>query len=296
MNAVQERQGGLSLALGAYIIWGLLPLYLQFLRHVPPFEFVGWRIIFTLPICLIGITVARQWSAVRAAISSAKTLLIMLASALLIGINWLVYVYAVQTGHVLAASLGYYINPLVNVLLGTVFLKERLTRPQWLAVALAAIGVTLLLFGALDMLWISLSLALSFGTYGMVRKIAPVESLPGLTIESAILTLPALGLIAYHVQLPAGSAFGVSGPTDALIAFSGVVTAVPLVMFAAAARRMDYSTLGFIQFLTPTVVFLEGLFIFNEPLRPVQLGSFVLIWAAIGLFVADLLGRRRSKA
>ena len=296
MNAAQERQGGLLLALGAYIIWGLLPLYLQFLRHVPPFEFVGWRILFTLPVCLIGITIARQWSAVRAAISSARTLLIMLASALLIGINWLVYVYAVQTGHVLAASLGYYINPLFNVLLGTVFLKERLTRPQWLAVALAAIGVTLLLFGALDMLWISLSLALSFGTYGMVRKIAPVESLPGLTIESAILALPALGLIAYHAQLPAGSAFGVSGPTDALIAFSGVVTAVPLVMFAAAARRMDYSTLGFIQFLTPTVVFLEGLFIFNEPLRPVQLGSFVLIWAAIGLFVADLLARRRSKA
>ena len=296
MNAAQERQGGLLLALGAYIIWGLLPLYLQFLRHVPPFEFVGWRIVFTLPVCLIGISIARQWSAVRAAISSARTLLIMLASALLIGINWLVYVYAVQTGHVLAASLGYYINPLVNVLLGTLFLKERLTRPQWLAVALAAIGVTLLLFGALDMLWISLSLALSFGTYGMVRKIAPVESLPGLTIESAILALPALGLIAYHAQLPAGSAFGVSGPTDALIAFSGVVTAVPLVMFAAAARRMDYSTLGFIQFLTPTVVFLEGLFIFNEPLQPVQLGSFVLIWAAIGLFVADLLARRRSKA
>ncbi|MEJ6010984.1 EamA family transporter RarD [Novosphingobium aquae] len=296
MNAAQERQGGLSLALGAYVIWGLLPLYLQFLRHVPPFEFVGWRIIFTLPICLIGVTIARQWSAVRAAISSGRILLIMLASALLIGINWLVYVYAVQTGHVLAASLGYYINPLVNVLLGTVFLKERLTRPQWLAVALAAIGVTLLLFGALDMLWISLSLALSFGTYGMVRKIAPVESLPGLTIESAILALPALGLIGYHAQLPAASAFGISGQTDALIAFSGVVTAVPLVMFAAAARRMDYSTLGFIQFLTPTVVFLEGLFIFNEPLRPVQLGSFVLIWAAIGLFVADLLGRRRSKA
>ncbi|WP_310534302.1 EamA family transporter RarD [Novosphingobium sp.] len=296
MNAAPERQGGLPLALGAYVIWGLLPLYLQFLRHVPPFEFVGWRIVFTLPVCLLGITIARQWSAVGAAISSGKTLVIMLASALLIGINWLVYVYAVQTGHVLAASLGYYINPLVNVLLGTVFLKERLTRPQWLAVALAAIGVTLLLFGALDMLWISLSLAASFGTYGMVRKIAPVESLPGLTIETAILALPAVGLIAYHAQLPAGSAFGISGQTDALIAFSGVVTAVPLVMFAAAARRMDYSTLGFIQFLTPTVVFLEGLFIFNEPLRPVQMGSFVLIWAAIGLFVADLLGRRRKIA
>ncbi len=295
MKRIEPRQGGLSLALGAYIIWGLLPLYLQFLRHVPPFEFVGWRIVFTLPICLIGVTIARQWSAVRAAITSARTLAIMLASALLIGINWLVYVYAVQTGHVLAASLGYYINPLVNVLLGTVFLKERLTRPQWLAVALAAIGVTLLLFGALDMLWISLSLALSFGTYGMVRKIAPVESLPGLTIESAILTLPAVGLIAFYAQTPAGTAFGHSGQTDAFIAFSGVVTAVPLVMFAAAARRMDYSTLGFIQFLTPTVVFLQGLFVFHEPLRPVQLGSFVLIWAAIGLFVVDLLARRRAK-
>lgn len=295
MNAATEKQNGLILALGAYVIWGLLPLYLRYVRHVPAFEFVGWRILFTLPACLIGVTLARQWSAVRAAISSARTLLIMLASALLIGINWLVYVYAVQTGHVLAASLGYYINPLVNVLLGTVFLKERLTRTQWLAVVLAAIGVTLLLFGALDMLWISLTLALSFGTYGLVRKVAPVESLPGLTIESAILTLPALGLIAFYAQTPAGMAFGQDGQTDAFIAFSGVVTAVPLVLFAAAARRMDYSTLGFIQFLTPTVVFLEGLLIFGEPLRLVQLGSFVLIWAAIGLFVADLLARRRAR-
>lgn len=296
MNTATEKQNGLPLALGAHFIWGLLPLYLAFLRHLPPFELAGWRILFTLPTCMIGITIARQWRAVREAFASARTLLLMLASALLIGINWVVYVYAVQTGQVLAASLGYYISPLVNVLLGTLFLKERLTRPQWLAVVLAAIGVTLLLFGALDMLWISLLLALNFGTYGMVRKVAPIESLPGLTIESAILALPALGLITFYAQTPAGMAFGQDGQTDLFIAFSGVMTAVPLVLFAAAARRMDYSTLGFIQFLTPTVVFLEGLLVFGEPLRLVQLGSFGLIWGSIALFVADLLVRRRSRA
>lgn len=295
MNATPQKQNGLVLALGAYVIWGLLPLYLQFVRHVPPFEFVGWRILFTLPVCLAAIAIARDWRALWTALSSPKTVLIMLASSLLIGINWVVYIYAVQTGHVLATSLGYYINPLVNVLLGTVFLGERLTRRQWLAVALAGLGVALLAFGAVQMLWISLTLAFSFGTYGMVRKIAPVESLPGLTIESAVLSLPAAGLIMIS-HAPAGLAVGQGAANDALIALSGLLTAVPLLMFAAAARKMDYSTLGFIQFLSPTIVFVLGLFVFHEPLRPLQLGCFVLIWGAIGLFVADLLARRRAKA
>ncbi|MFM6933481.1 MAG: EamA family transporter RarD [Novosphingobium sp.] len=295
MKAAQKRQGGLSLALGAYIVWGLLPLYLQFVRHVPPFEFVGWRIIFTLPVCLVATALMRDWRALWTAISSGRTVLIMLASSILIGINWVVYIYAVQTGHVLATSLGYYINPLVNVLLGTVFLGERLTRRQWFAVALAAVGVALLAFGALEMLWISLTLAFSFGTYGMVRKVAPVESLPGLTIESAVLSLPAVGLILIS-HGPTGVAVGQGLANDSLIALSGLLTAIPLLMFAAAARRMDYSTLGFIQFLSPTIVFALGLFVFHEPLRPVQLACFVLIWAAIALFVADLVVRRRSRA
>ncbi|MFM5929655.1 MAG: EamA family transporter RarD [Novosphingobium sp.] len=296
MSAAQERPNGLSLAIGAYVIWGLLPVYLQYVRHVPPFEFVGWRIVFTLPVCLAAIALARDWPALWRALSNRRTVLIMLASSILIGINWLVYIYAVQTGHVLATSLGYYINPLVNVLLGTVFLGEKLSNRQWMAVALATLGVGLLAFGALEMLWISLTLAFSFGSYGMVRKIAPVESLPGLTIESAVLTLPAIGLIV-AAQAPGGPAMGQGLGTDALIAFSGVITAVPLLMFAAAARRMDYSTLGFIQYLTPTIVFALGLFVFHEPLRPIQLGSFVLIWGAIGLFVADLFARRsRARA
>lgn len=295
MKRIEPRQSGLSLALGAYVIWGLLPLYLQFVRHVPPFEFVGWRIVFTLPVCLAAIALMRDWRALWTAMTNPRTVLIMLASSILIGINWVVYIYAVQTGHVLATSLGYYINPLVNVLLGTVFLSERLSRRQWFAVAIAGLGVALLLFGALEMLWISLTLALSFGTYGMVRKVAPVESLPGLTIESAVLTLPAIGLILIS-HGPAGPAVGQGIGSGALIALSGLLTAVPLLMFAAAARRMDYSTLGFIQFLSPTIVFALGLFVFHEPLRPVQLGSFVLIWVAIGLFVADLLARRRKVA
>ncbi|PLK26565.1 EamA family transporter RarD [Novosphingobium sp. TH158] len=294
MTGAQHRQGGLPLALGAYLIWGLLPLYLRLVHHVPPFEFVGWRVVFTLPFCMIAVTLARQWPAIRQALGNRRTVLTLLASSLLIGGNWLIYIAAIQSGHVFATSLGYYINPLINVLLGTVFLGERLNRRQWLAVALAGAGVALLAFGAVEMLWISLSLALSFGGYGLVRKVAPVESLPGLTIESAVLLLPALAIIGYYGQGPQGTAIGEGMVPDLLVALSGVLTAVPLLLFAAAARRMDYSTLGFVQFLSPSIVFLLGLFVFHEPLRTVQLGSFLLIWAAIGLFVADLLARRRT--
>lgn len=289
------RPSGLPHAVGAYAIWGFLPLYLFFLHSVPPFEFVGWRALFTMPVCLIAITLRRQGPALRAALGNPRTVVLLLASALLIGTNWLVYVAAVQGGHVLAASLGYYINPLVNVLAGTVFLREKLTRAQWAAVALATVGVSMLAWGARDMLGISLLLAGTFCAYGLVRKLTPVASLPGLTIESAWLLLPAIGIVAWHATGPAGSAMGKSLSTDLLIAGAGVVTAVPLLLFATAAQRMDYSALGFVQFLAPTIVFLLALFVFGEPLRPVQLACFVAIWGAIGIFTWELISRRRPK-
>lgn len=296
MNAgtSSEKGGGLPLALGAYFIWGLLPLYLRLVRAVPAVEFVGWRVLFTLPFCIAVVTATRQWPAVRAAITAPRTMVALLASALLIGGNWLIYVIAIQSGHVLASSLGYYINPIANVLAGTLFLGERLTRRQWAAVALAAAGVSILAWGAREMLWISLSLAGTFCAYGLVRKLATVESLPGLTVESAVLLLPAAVIIASYAQGPGGMSFGKDAPLSLLIALAGVVTAVPLLLFAAAARRMDFSTLGFVQYLAPTIVFFLGLFVFHEPLRPVQLGSFALIWSAIGLFIWDALARRRG--
>lgn len=289
-----RQRNGLLFAVGAYLVWGLLPLYLHLLRDINPFEFVGWRIVFTLPFCLLLVTVSREWGAIRRAITNPRTLGILCASSVLIGINWLIYIWAVQRGHVLAASLGYYINPLTNVLAGTLFLGEKLGKRQWQAVMLAGLGVTLLAFGALDMLYISLSLALTFCGYGLVRKIAPVESLAGLTIETLLLLVPGLLIIVQFAGGTDGLAAEAAAKVTPLLAISGVITATPLVMFAVAARRMDYSTLGFIQFLSPTLGFVLGLFVFHEPLRPVQLGSFVLIWAAAALFVVDLLNRRRA--
>lgn len=288
------RQSGLALAVATYLIWGLLPLYLRLVHHVPPFEFVGWRIIFTLPLCLILVVVLKQGPSLRAALRWPVLRLLML-SAVLIGINWMIYILAVQTGHVLATSIGYYMNPLANVLAGTLFLGERLSRWQWLAVALAAAGVSFLAWDARDTLWISLTLAISFCAYGMVRKLAPVESLAGLSVESLVLLFPAIAIAAWYAGQPGGSAFGQDSSSSLLIAFSGVVTAVPLLMFTMAARRMDYSTLGMVQFLSPTIVFFLGLFVFHEPLRSGQLACFVLIWSAIGVFMWDLWSQRHAR-
>lgn len=294
MNAGVHRSGGLPYAIGVYLMWGLFPLYFHLLRDVPPFEMVGWRMIFTLPVCLLLVAATRQFGDVARALANPRTLALLAMSALLIATNWLVYVIAIATDHVFAASLGYYINPLMNVLAGTLFLRERLSWRQWLAVALAAVGVAVLAGGALNTLWISMGLAISFCGYGLVRKLAPVEALPGLMVETLVLILPALVLIGWQAAQPAGISLGHSAVRDATLAAAGVVTGVPLLLFAIAARRMSYSALGFVQFLTPTLVFLLGLFVFHEPLRPVQLASFVIIWLAIAVFCWDLLGRSRS--
>ncbi|WP_379921947.1 EamA family transporter RarD [Erythrobacter sp. R86502] len=287
---------GLAPALGAYLIWGFLPLYLLLVQTVPPFEFVGWRIIWTLPLCLAIVAFRRQFPELLAALKSPRTLLALLASAVLIGINWFVYIWAIMAGEVFATSIGYYLNPLLNVLLGTLVLGEKLSRRQWLAVGIAAVAVALLAAGALTSLWISLTLGFSFGLYGLVRKQVAVGSLPGLTIESAILLLPAMGIAAWYAASPQGSAFGQDAWMNILIIVSGVVTAVPLLLFAIAARRMDYSTLGFLQYIAPTIVFFLGLFVFKQPLAPVKLVSFVLIWIAVAIFASDLWAKRRGAA
>lgn len=291
-----DQPSGLPHAIGAYLIWGFLPLYLMLVSSIPPFEFVGWRIIWTLPLCLIIVALRRQFPALRQALASPRTILALAVSAALIALNWLVYIWAIMEGEVYAASLGYYLNPLINVLMGTLFLKERLSRLQWLAVAIAMGAVALLAAGAISTLWISLTLAVSFALYGIVRKQVNVGSLPGLTIESAILILPAIGVAMWYAQSPQGSAFGNDWVMSGLIIFSGVVTAVPLLLFAIAARRMDYSTLGFIQYMAPTIVFLLGLTVFKQELQLVQLGSFVLIWIAVAIFVGDILLRRKTAA
>jgi len=291
----QTDRTGFAAAFSAYVIWGFLPLYLILVRSVPAFEFVGWRIIWTLPLCLLIVLARRQGPDLRAALANRRTLGLLALSATLIAVNWVVYVWAIQNGQVYAASLGYYINPLVNVLLGTVLLGEKLSRPQWAAVGLAGVGVSLLAAGALTTLWISLTLALSFGSYGLIRKQLDVGSVPGLTIESALLLLPSLAVAWYYAQTQ-GSSFAVSTELSLAIMAGGVVTAFPLLLFAIAARKLPYSMLGFIQFLAPSIVFVLGLTVFGEELKPVQAACFACIWAAAAIFVWDLVARTRKPA
>ena len=288
-----DSPSGLPHAIGAYLIWGLLPLYLRLIHSVPPLEFVGWRLIFTLPLCLLIVALRRQGREVLAALGNPRTLGMLSVSALLIGANWLLYITAIQGGHVFATSLGYYINPLMNILAGTIFLGERLNRRQWAAVAIAAAGVSLLAWDARETLGIALALAITFCGYGLARRFIPVGSLPGLTIETIVLLVPAIAIVAWQTGHH-GTSFGTDLRTDLLLPLSGVLTAVPLLLFATATRRMNYSTLGFIQYLSPTLVFLLGLFVFREPLRTVQLICFLLIWTAAAVFVWDLLSRRRA--
>ncbi|MFY8195021.1 MAG: EamA family transporter RarD, partial [Novosphingobium sp.] len=289
MNESSTLRRGLTAALAAYVMWGLLPLYFRALHAVPPLELVGWRVLFTVPVCIVIIGFRKQWPEVRAALASLPVLGLLVLSAALIGSNWLIFVIAINNGHVLATSLGYYINPLINVVLGTVFLGERLTRVQWLAVGLAGAGIALLLGGALDTLAVALSLAFSFAFYGFVRKKAPVGAVPGLTIETLLLVLPAVVIVWLGAISPAGSALLMGGQETPLLVASGVATAIPLLLFAVAARSMPLSTLGFVQFLSPTLSFILGLTVFGESLDATRLACFALIWSAIALYSWDML-------
>ncbi|HJS13321.1 EamA family transporter RarD [Sphingopyxis sp.] len=289
-----SNQGGLPFAIGAYLIWGFVPLFFKLLSSVPPVEVLAQRIVWSLPLCFLIMAFRRQIGDYVAALKDWRVLRLLLISSVLIALNWLVYIYSIFTDHVLAASLGYYLNPLVNVMLGMIFLGERLSRLQALAVVIAGIGVAILLAGALDTLWISLTLAFSFGTYGLIRKIVPVGSLPGLAIETTLLLPLSVAAAAYYIWLGDGRGFGSEAGISWLLAAGGVVTAVPLLLFATAARRMSYAALGFVQYLAPSIAFLLSLFVFHEPLKPAQLVCFLLIWVSIAVFSFDMWRKMRA--
>jgi len=290
-----SNQGGLPYALAAYGIWGFVPLFFKLLSSVPPVEVLAQRIIWSLPLCFVIMLFRKQIGEYLVALKDWRTLRLLIASAVLIAVNWLVYIFSIFTDHVLAASLGYYLNPLVNVMLGMIFLGERLSRLQLVAVVIAGVGVAILLAGALDTLWISLTLAFSFGIYGLLRKIVPVGSLPGLAIETTVLLIPSLAVAAFYLWVGDGRGFGSDGSISLLLMAGGIVTAVPLLLFATAARRMSYAALGFVQYLAPTVQFLLGLFVFGEPLKPVQLACFLLIWVSIAVFSFDMWRKMRAE-
>lgn len=265
-----------------------MPLYLLLVRTVPPLEFVAWRLIFTLPLCLAIMAALSGFGELAGVLRDKRTLMTLLGSSALIGINWYLYVAAIQTGHVYAASLGYYILPLVMMLLGLVFLDERLNRLQVAAVALAGAGVATLAAGALTTLWLSLAMAITFGLYGLLRKTVKAGPLAGLTVESLILMPFALALAVWYAHGPQGPALAQGWQIAAAVAFSGPMTAIPLLMFASATRALPYTVIGFLQFLSPTIVFLMGLFVFGEDLKPAQLACFIAIWAAAGLFTVGM--------
>jgi chloramphenicol-sensitive protein RarD len=287
---------GALFAFFAFLIWGLSPIYWKALHEVGAFEIILHRIIwsfaFLMPLVLLG----RQWDAFIKTIRSPKMLAILLATSILVGTNWLIYIWAVNNGQVLQASLGYYINPLVNIILGMIFLRERLRRAQTLAVVLATLGVLNLTFRYGVFPWVSLALAFSFGVYGLVRKVAAVGALVGLTVETLLLTVPA-GILVFHMhQSQSGAFLHTRIQTDLLLLGTGILTATPLLLFNLGAKRITLATLGFIQYTAPTGMLLLGVTMFGESFTGIQAVTFGLIWTALGIYSWDTVRVHRQRA
>jgi chloramphenicol-sensitive protein RarD len=287
-RANRHPRAGLVYGLSAYTIWGFIPLYFRALSAVPPLVILCHRILWSALFMALVISVRGEWKAIWPVLQLRRNVLLLLSGAVLIALNWLIFIYSVATHQLLQASLGYFINPLLSIALGMIFLRERLRGWQWLAVAVAVAAVLNLALRGSGFPWIAVSLAGSFGFYGLVRKSVDINSLHGLTIESAFL-LPA-SLVALEFLPAMGTPVGTWG----LLSLSGVITAVPLLFFGAALRRLQLSTMGFLQYVGPTLQFTVATVLFHEPLDRAKLGSFILCWIAIGLYVMDTLLYRRA--
>lgn len=287
-----DRQG-LAAATVAYVLWGVFPLYWYLLRQVPALEVIAHRIIWCAVFVAgwLSLSQGRGW--LRAALVPGVGRM-LLASSILISVNWGLYIWAVTHGHVVEASLGYFINPLVNVLLGVLLLRERLNPAQWAAVAVAAAGVLWLTLLLDRPPWIALSLAFSFSFYGLIRKVAQVDAVPGLAVESLLMLLPALLLLAWmHLHGQAAFLGGQPG-LDLLMVLGGVLTALPLIGFAFGARRIPYSLIGFLQYIAPSLQLVCGVWLLGESFSGVQAIGFGCIWAALIIYAADMLRRMRK--
>ncbi len=286
------RQGLLAAAV-AYLIWGLFPIYWKLLLAVDAPQIMAHRIVWCLLFVSIWLGARQGWGWIREL--SPRLLAMLGTSAVLISINWLIYIWAVNSGHIVETSLGYFINPLVSVLMGVLILRERLTPGQWLSVAIAACGVLWLTFQLGHLPWIALTLAFSFGGYGLVRKLAVVPSVQGLAVESGLLFLPALGYLLW-AESSGNGAFGHTGlRMDALLIVGGLITALPLILFAIGARSVPLSTIGILQYLAPTLQLCVGVFLFDEPFSHAQAIGFGCIWFALVIYAIDGLWRARRR-
>jgi len=290
-----HARNGLLFGLTAYVLWGLVPLYFKALHEVAPLDVLAQRIVWSL-VVLVGILSAScGWSELRLCLRSKRAMRALIASASLIALNWLVFIYSVASGQVLQASLGYFITPLINVVLGLVFLGERLRTAQWVAVALAAIGVIELTVVLGEVPWIALTLSVTFGCYGLLRKTVAANGIVGLTVESIVLFPAAGGWVVYGILMGRGPLGNFDRTTDLLLLLSGLVTTVPLLFFIEAARRLRLSTIGFLQYLSPSIAFLLAVAVFHEPFSTTQLVSFVIIWTALVIVSIDSVVAYRQK-
>jgi len=279
---------GFLFGVAAYGLWGVLPLYFKAIAEIPPVDIVAHRILWSLPFLALVITLAKGWDKVRSALVQPRTMGVLTVTALLIGGNWLLYVYAVTGGHILAASFGYYLNPLANVLLGRFVLRERLSRLQWIAVAIAGMGISVLAAGALSQLWISLTLCATFALYGLLRKVVKADAVTGLGVETGLLFPFAFCWLAWRGTSGA-PVMGHSSADAALLLLAVVVSTTPLMLFTAAARKLAYSTLGMLQFIAPTLQFLIAVLVYGEPFTIAHAIAFPAIWAALALYVTASL-------
>lgn len=288
---------GFLAALGAFAIWGIFPLYFHPLRQVSSVQVIAHRVVWSCLFVLAWIAIRGEMPALRRTLVNKSVVWRLAGSATLITINWLTYVWGVTHGHVIETSLGYFIGPLVNVVLGVGLLSEKLSTPQWIAVSLAVVGVGYLTAATGSLPWIALTLALSFATYGLIRKVITVESLPGLATETLLLVPFAAAYLLWCEFTGIGSLGHAAPVVDALLIGSGPVTAVALFLFAYGTRLLPYSTVGLLQFITPTLQFMCGIFVLHEPFDRARAVGFTIIWAALLIYAGEgvrLSNRRRE--
>lgn len=289
---------GFVFAFSAYLLWGFLPFYMKAVAHISPYEVVAHRVIWSVPIAGMILWAQGGLRSFLAAFHSPRMLGMGFVTASLIAVNWAIYVWAIGTGRALESALGYFINPLVNVALGTVFLGERLSRAQMAAVALAMFGVGLMTVESGGLPWVSLALALTFGVYGYLKKTLPIGPTQGFLLEVVLISPLALAYIAWLAATGSGHFYGTGAPATgsdtALLAASGLVTAVPLILFVFGARLLRYSTIGVMQYIAPTMIFLTAVFVFHEPFSLGKLVAFMFIWAALVVYTVTAFSGRRS--
>lgn len=291
-----SSRNGLYLAAAAYTLWGAFPIYFKQLAGIRADEILAHRIVWSVAFLAGVLLVLKRWAWIREALTSRKVLLAFAASALLLSLNWLIYIWAVNANHVVDASLGYFITPLVSILLGQWVFKEKLRALQWAAVAIALVGVLWLTWDAGTLPWIGLSLAVTFGLYGLLRKVAPLGALEGLSLETAMLLPLALAWIAWLGTQQPGALSTSPTVTAMWLIASGPITAIPLLLFAAGARRISMANLGFLQYIAPSLQFAAGTLLYNERMTGGRLTGFIIIWVALAVYTVESLWSQRAAA